>query len=98
MSRTAPAPRGRFSSSVGSELPPRASRLLAVLLLAVAAPASAQEFGHKLLGTLGLNAGSQPDPGIYAGDRFIFYSSDRLIDRNGNPIPLPGFDLGIWAN
>lgn len=67
------------------------------MLLIWAAPAGAQELGNKVLGTLGLLAGSQPDSGLYVGDRFLRYSANELIDRNGHRIPV-GLDLDAVAN
>jgi hypothetical protein len=54
------------------------------------------ELGHKVLGTLGLDAGSQPSPGVYFAARTIFYSSNELIDRNGQSLPV-GLDLDVFA-
>jgi hypothetical protein len=62
-----------------------------------AVPAGAQELGNKVLGTLGLLAGSQPDSGFYVADRFLRYSASELIDRNGHRIPV-GLDLDAVAN
>jgi hypothetical protein len=59
----------------------------------LAAPAQAQqELGQKVLGTLGLQAGTQPKPGVYVVDQFAFHNADELVDRNGNPLPV-GLDL-----
>ena len=47
-----------------------AAALAALTLLA--APAEAQQaLGNKILGTLGLRAGSQPESGLYLADRFL---------------------------
>jgi len=60
-------------------------------------PAGAQELGNKVLGTLGLLAGSQPGSGLYVADRVLGYSANDLIDRNGHRIPI-GLDLDAVAN
>src|SRR5689334_16459627 len=66
--------------------------------LTLAARAQAQlEMGHKTLGTLGLDAGSQYPPGVYVADQFLFYGSSELIDRNGQSLPV-GLDLDVFAN
>jgi hypothetical protein len=70
---------------------------LVIVVLLCAAPAGAQELGNKILGTLGLLAGSQPGKGLYIADRFLRYSSSELIDRNGHRIPV-GLDLDALAN
>jgi hypothetical protein len=67
------------------------------VLLIWVAPAEAQELGNKVLGALGLLAGSQPDSGLYVADRFLRYSANELIDRNGHRIPV-GLDLDAVAN
>jgi hypothetical protein len=63
------------------------------LLLAPAAAAQQQQLGHKVMGTVGLQAGSQASAGIYAIDQFLSYDSHDLIDRNGNSLPV-----GLNAN
>ncbi len=69
----------------------------AFLLVSVAASADG-ELGHRVLGSVGLDAGTQPGEGVYAGDRFLYYSSDRLIDRRGDPVPVQGLEVGAYAN
>ena len=52
---------------------------LAVLLFA--ARAGAQELGHRVPGTLGLDAGKQSDVGLYLASQSFFYSADRARGR-----------------
>ena len=47
----------------------------------------AQEFGHKLLGGLGLQAGVQPDGGLYVGDQVAVYDARQLFDQDGARVP-----------
>jgi hypothetical protein len=66
----------------------RARRHIVTLAAVVAAlfvenSCPAQEFGHKLLGGLGLKAGVQPAAGVYVGDQVVVYDSRQFIDRNG---------------
>jgi hypothetical protein len=68
-----------------------------IVALTWAVPAGGQELGNKVLGTLGLLAGSQPNSGFYVADRFLRYSANDLIDRNGHRIPV-GLDLDAVAN
>ncbi len=70
---------------------------LCVIALLWAAPAGAQDLGHKLVGTLGLGAGSQPEQGLYLLDRLAFYRADELVDRRGRRIPVD-VDLDAVAN
>lgn len=56
-----------------------------------------QEVGHKTLGTLGLRAGVQPEPGVYITDRVLHYSASTLRDRNGDAIPV-GLDAKTTAS
>ncbi|MHB8877370.1 MAG: hypothetical protein ACYC8T_27065 [Myxococcaceae bacterium] len=74
-------------------------RSLVIFLLVGASSASAQQLsqGNKLLGTLGLQAGSQVPPGLYLGDRALFYFANELKDRNGDPLDV-GLDLDAFAN
>jgi hypothetical protein len=69
----------------------------AVMALIWASPAEAQQLGHKVLGSLGLFAGSQPDSGLYVIDQFAAYGASELFDRAGHPIPV-GLDLAAWSN
>jgi hypothetical protein len=74
-----------------------AAAALSAAAVLLCSPATAQEaLGNKLLGTLGLDAGQQVEPGLYISDRFGTYSSDRLVDRNGNDLPV-GFDASALA-
>ncbi len=69
-----------------------------VLVLTTPIAARAQDLGHKLLGTIGLEAGARPPPGLRVADRFVYYAAGRLNDRNGSAIPGLGFDLDIAAD
>lgn len=75
-------------------------RVGACLLAAVWAPraGAAQSLGHKLPGTIGIDAGTQPPPGIYAANRFLVWTADRLLDRDGEPVPIAGFELDAIAD
>ncbi len=78
----------------------RASAVIASLVVAmlVAGRARAQQqVGHKALGTLGLQAGSQAPVGLYLVDQFAFYHSSEVVDRNGHPVPI-GLNLDLLAN
>lgn len=56
-----------------------------------------QNLGHKVLGTLGLDAGSQPGPGLYVSDRALWYRADQLMDRHGRELAV-GLDLDALGN
>jgi hypothetical protein len=71
--------------------------LCTMVLLFGAAPSGAQDLGHKLVGTLGLGAGSQPESGLYLADRFLLYHANEVFDRNGRRIPV-NVDLDAIAN
>ena len=71
--------------------------IIALLVLSSAVMADG-DLGHKILGAVGLDAGNQPGEGVYAGDRFIYFSADRLRDRHGGLAPVKGFDMGAFAN
>jgi hypothetical protein len=66
--------------------------------LVTGAPAFAQQdIGHRVPGTLGLDAGVQLDPGLYFADRIALYDSGKLIDRFGNPLPIRA-DIDAFFN
>jgi hypothetical protein len=69
---------------------------LALLLPAVAA--AQPDLGHKLPGTLGLDAGRQREPGLYGAYRFVHWDAIHLRDRNGVVIPASGFDLDAFVH
>jgi hypothetical protein len=60
--------------------------------------AQSQDLGHKILGGIGLDAGTEPDAGLYIGDRVIYYRADELDDRNGDRIPVKGLDIKAVSN
>ncbi len=81
-----------------NQIPSQSARLIFVMVaLICAAPAGAQELGHKVLGTLGLLAGSQPSSGLYVVDRFLSYGANAVFDRDGRRIPV-GLDLDAVSN
>ncbi len=55
------------------------------------------DFGHKVLGSLGIGAGSQPEAGLYVANKFFWYSANDLVDRNGRSLPV-GLDLDAIAD
>lgn len=70
----------------------------AVLLLLAVGAAADGELGHRVLGSVGLDAGTQPAEGVYGGDRFFYYSATQLRDRHGDPIPVQGLAIDAFAN
>jgi hypothetical protein len=70
---------------------------LLVAALACPSPAAAQQIGHKVLGSIGLLAGSQPDSGLYLIDLFAFYSTTEIFDKQGHRIPVQ-FDATAFSN
>lgn len=56
-----------------------------------------QQIGHKALGTLGLQAGSQAPVGLYLVDQFDYYHSSEVVDRNGQAVPI-GLNLDLLAS
>lgn len=72
--------------------------VLMLAMLCAAQPASGQDLGNKLLGAIGVNAGTQPEPGLYLIDRLVFYHAGELRDRNGERLPIKSLDVGVAAN
>ncbi len=73
---------------------------LAAVCAALLAPArveAQQTFGNKIMGTLGLDAGVQPNPGLYAADLFLWYSANHAVGANGHTLPI-ALDLDAFSN
>jgi hypothetical protein len=70
----------------------------AIVVCAGGGAARAQDLGHKTLGTIGLEAGSAPPPGLALSDRFAFYRADELRDRHGAVVPIDQLRLRVFAN
>lgn len=70
---------------------------LAAILLA-AHSASSQQLGTKVMGGLGIDAGTQSPPGLFVLDRFLQFTSNRAIDRNGDLLPIDGLAISARAN
>ncbi|HSL70930.1 MAG TPA: hypothetical protein VK864_11855, partial [Longimicrobiales bacterium] len=47
---------------------------------------------------MGINAGVQPEPGIYLADRFLFYSASTITNRDGEALPVVGLDIDARSN
>lgn len=56
------------------------------------------DFGHRILGTVGMDAGSQPLAGVYAGERLIHYRSNEWRNQSGQSITRPGFSSEAFAS
>ena len=89
---------GRETVLSADGLPWLTAGFLLWLAGAGAALADQGDFGQKVLGTIGLDAGSQAEEGVYFGNRFIQLTSDRLVDRNGRTVPVKGLDVNGFAN
>jgi hypothetical protein len=66
--------------------------------LAAPAPAWAQYQGHNFKGDFGVNAGTQPMPGIYVLVPYGQWNADDIKDGDGNAFPstrFGGFDLRV---
>ena len=77
-------------------------RALLALVIAstvlVSAPAAAQDLGHRLVGTQGLYAGRQREPGLYVADQLAYYGADTLRDRDGDVVPVEDLRLDAIGN
>jgi hypothetical protein len=68
------------------------------VLVRESAARAQEQVGHKLLGTLGADAGVLIPPGFYVLDQVAFYRANRVADQSGNPLPIPGLDLDALGN
>jgi hypothetical protein len=69
-----------------------------VLAVLTSRSAEAQQLGYKLLGSLGIDAGAQPPPGLALVDQSIHFGSSQLIDRQGNVVPIDGLDIAALGS
>jgi choline-sulfatase len=60
----------------------------AMLLLSMsfATPAFAQLNGENLLGDMGVKSGTQPEPGLYTGNLYYRYFTNKIMGPNGEQI------------
>lgn len=72
--------------------------LFTALLLSLTAAKGDGDMGHRSMGSVGLDAGSQPDIGVYVGDRFFYSHANELKDKHGNSVPINGLDIQSEAN
>jgi hypothetical protein len=76
----------------------RAPRWVILLVALASRPADAQQLGYKLLGSLGIDAGTQPPPGLAFVDQSIRFGSSQLLDRQGNVVPIDGLRIAAWGS
>jgi hypothetical protein len=72
--------------------------MIAVLLHASIASAQLADLGHRLPGSVGLDAGTEPEQGLYVADRVLWFASGRVNDRAGNAVPIANFDMDAVTN
>lgn len=60
--------------------------------------AQLQDLGHRLPAGAGIDAGTQVEPGLYLGYRFVWFSSHEIHDRRGDPLPIVGLEIDAYAN
>jgi len=95
------APRGYRRRESGRPRARLAVAVFAVWLATLLADGTARAdevFGPRVLGTLGLDAGVQGPPGVHLAERFLFFEADRLLGRDGDPLPVRGLDFRSIAN
>ena len=71
---------------------------LGALLITARSVTAQQQLGHKLLGGIGIDAGTQSLPGLYISDRLMWYGAGTVRDRNGDVAPIPGLDIDALGN
>jgi hypothetical protein len=70
--------------------------LLAVTLTATSA--SAQQLGTKVMGGLGIDAGTQGPPGLFVLDRALQFTADKARGKDGAVLPIQDLDVLARAN
>jgi hypothetical protein len=78
----------------------RCVRLLVAAAAALAGESAAaqQQLGTKIMGGLGIDAGTQGPPGLYVLDRALEFEASRVRDRNGATLPIKGLDILARGN
>jgi hypothetical protein len=72
--------------------------VLSVACAMAAWPAAAQQLGPKVLAGVGIDAGTQPMPGLYVINRLVDFTSVEARNRNGDPLPLEGLDISAFGD
>lgn len=54
--------------------------VVALLVWMRVAGAQGQDLGHRIPGSAGIDAGTQVEQGLYLGDRFVWFGSERVKD------------------
>ena len=72
--------------------------LLVAVALGVQAASAQEQLGTKVMGGLGIDAGTQGPPGLYVLDRPLQFDATKARDRNGALLPIQGLDLSASAN
>jgi len=75
-----------------------AALCVGALLHAHDAVGQVADLGHKLPGGIGLDAGTQPDQGLYVANRVVWFASDQVNDRNGVAVPIENLDIDAFAD
>ena len=65
--------------------------LLPVALMAT--PVVAQQLGTKVMGGLGIDAGTQGPLGLFVLDRALQFTADKARGRDGAVVPIQGLDI-----
>lgn len=71
---------------------------LVLFLSTGVARAQVQDLGHRFPAGIGLDAGTQPDQGLYVGNRFAWFASSELRDRRGRVVPIENLDLDAYTD
>ena len=59
---------------------------MVLLAVSIATPASAQLNGENLLGDMGVKSGTQPEPGLYTGNIYYRYFTNKIFGPDGQQI------------
>nr|WP_320119590.1 transporter [uncultured Marinifilum sp.] len=70
---------------------------LGLILLSFASVKAQQETGYYTFGVEGIKTASLPGPGFYYKMYNAYYSSDKLMDGNGDEMDID-FDVNVFAN
>jgi len=80
------------------KLAPGVYAVMAALCVAARSGSAQQQLGTKVMGGLGIDAGTQGPPGFFVLDRAVQFTADKVRGRDGEVLPIQGLDIRARAN
>lgn len=77
---------------------PHVYAALTILCIAAESGRAQQQLGTKVMGGLGIDAGTQGPPGFFVVDRVLQFTANTVRGRNGEVLPIQGLGIRARAN